>query len=59
MYTKVMPLLTKGSFARYYGGCFLLKELEDKQGSAVSPTFMALSILLQISLIIFKVSEID
>ena len=55
MYMEVLPMLTKGGFARYYGGCSLLNQLSDENGSPVNPVFLSLSVFFQISWIIFKV----
>ena len=53
MYCQIFPMLSKGSFVYYYGGCKLLKEV-PKSGSPVSPAMLGLSILFQVSLYIFK-----
>jgi len=53
MYCQIFPILSKGSFVYYYGGCELLKEV-PKSGSPVSPVMLGLSILFQVSLYIFK-----
>ena len=55
MYKEILPILTKGGFAKYYGGCNLLNQLTDQGGSPVSPIFMSLSVAFQISSLIFKV----
>ena len=48
-------MLTKGGFARYYGGCALLNQLTDEDASPVNPIFVILSVVFQISWMIFKV----
>ena len=50
-------MLTRGGFARYYGGCHLLQELTEQKGSPVSPLFMGLSVVFQVSWMIFKVCQ--
>ena len=53
MYLDLVPMLSKGSFVRYYGGCELLKDAANA-GSPISPMFMGVSGLFQLSMFIFK-----
>ena len=53
MYLGIFPMLSKGNFVRYYGGCELLKEASIA-GSPISPMFMAGSGLFQFTMFIFK-----
>ena len=54
MYLGNAPMLTKGSFALYYGGEEIIPLLSDKSGSLVSPVFMGSSMIFQLSFLIFK-----
>lgn len=47
-------MLTKGSFAQYYGGCSVFINLSDESGSLMSPIFLAGSVAFQSSFLIFK-----
>ena len=47
-------MLTRGSFAIYYGGQDILPLLSDKTGSLVSPVFMGCSMMFQCAFLIFK-----
>ena len=54
MYLGYVPLLTKGSFALYYGGEKILHLLSDKSASLVSPIIMGACMIFQLSFLIFK-----
>ena len=54
MYCDVVPMLTRGSFALYYGGHEVMEKLSTRPASFVSPSFISLSLATQFGLIIFK-----
>ena len=47
-------MLSKGSFSIYYGGSDIIKDLSEKMGSPVSPTFVGCSVILQLSVFFYK-----
>lgn len=61
MHRGYIPLLTKGSFAKFYGGQDLLSSLssEPKQLLSVHPCAMGLSLLSQMLLILFKRKQLQ
>ena len=50
MFRGLVPMLTRGSFASYYGGCVVLAQLGPGPSSPVSPVFVTISILFQVPL---------
>ena len=54
MYFDVFPMLTKGSFAKYYGGKEILPNLSDRSGSIISPILMGSSVVFQLIFVMFK-----
>ena len=54
MYLGYVPMLSKGSFALYYGGEEIIPQLSDQSGSLVCPVFMGSSLIFQLSFLIFK-----
>ena len=56
MYKGEVPLLTRGSFAKFYGDQELVSSLtiKPKQFTSVHPFSMGLSLISQILLILFK-----
>ena len=54
MYHGIVPMLSKGSFSIYYGGSDIIKDLSEKMGSPVSPTFVGCSVILQLSVFFYK-----
>ena len=50
MFRGRVPMLTRGSFASYYGGCGVLAQLGPGPSSPVSPVFVTISILFQVPL---------
>ena len=54
MYLGYVPMLSKGSFALYYGGEEIIPQLSDQSGSLVCPAFMGSSLIFQLSFLIFK-----
>ncbi len=50
MFRGLVPMLTRGSFASYYGGCGVLAQLGPGPSSPVSPAFVTISILFQVPL---------
>ena len=54
MYFGVVAMLTKGSFALYYGGPEVIPLLSDRAGSMVSPVYMGISLMMQLAFFLFK-----
>ena len=59
MFNGVVPVLTKGSFATFYGGDRVIEEIELKnldnsQPSLVIPLFFIISSLFQMSMYLYK-----
>ena len=59
MFTGVVPVLTKGSFATFFGGETVIKEIEEKnkvdaQPSQVIPLFFIISSLFQMMMYVYK-----
>ena len=59
MFNGVVPVLTKGSFATFYGGNRVIEEIELKnldnsQPSLVIPLFFIISSLFQMSMYLYK-----
>ena len=59
MFNGVVPVMTKGSFATFYGGDLVLQEIEENniansQPSQVIPSFFILSSLFQMSMYLYK-----
>ena len=59
MFNEVVPVLTKGSFATFYGGDRVIEEIELKnldnsQPSLVIPLFFIISSLFQMSMYLYK-----
>ena len=59
MFNGVVPVMTKGSFATFYGGDLVLQEIEENniansQPSLVIPSFFILSSLFQMSMYLYK-----
>ena len=59
MYTGVVPVLTKGSFATFFGGQDVIQEIEknnkvDSHPSYVIPLFFIISSLFQMLMYLYK-----
>ena len=59
MLTGVVPVLTKGSFATFYGGDLVIQEIEQSNKdntppSPVIPLFFIISSLFQLSIYLYK-----
>ena len=54
MYHGTVPMLSKGSFSLYYGGSEIVGDLSENMGSPVSPTFVGCSVILQLSVFLYK-----
>ena len=54
MYLNVFPMLSKGSFAKYFGGKEILSLLSDKSGSIISPMLLGSFVVFQLSFVLFK-----
>ena len=59
MSTGVVPVLTKGSFATFFGGELVIREIEernkvDSQPSRVIPLFFIISSLFQMMMYLYK-----
>ena len=59
MLTGIVPVLTKGSFATFYGGEIVIREIEERnkvdlQPSQVIPSFFIISSLFQMMMYVYK-----
>ena len=54
MYAGIFPMLSRGSFALFYGGCCLISSLQEF-GSPISPVFMSLSLCFQFVFFVYKI----
>ena len=59
MYLGLVPMLSRGSFALYYGGHMVARELSEevRGGSLVTPVFISGSVILQVVLSAFKLTQ--
>ena len=59
MYLGLVPMLSRGSFALYYGGDLVGLELSEevRGGSLVTPVFISGSVILQVVLSAFKLTQ--
>ena len=54
MYFEIVPTLSRGPFALYYGGRAVVPLLSHSVGSPVTPGFLCFSVLLQLIVILYK-----
>ena len=54
--TGIVPVMTQGSLATYFGSELVIQEIRPRNSypSSVFPVFFSLSLLLQISLYLYK-----
>ena len=53
MYFSIVPTLTRGAFALYYGGPEIVPQLSSKLGSLLTPGFILLSFVIQVVFIVY------
>ena len=54
MYFDVVPMLTKGAFAKYFGGKDVFNALPNRSGSFISPLLMGSSLIFLVIFVMFK-----
>ena len=52
MYFSVVPTLSRGSFALYYGVPDIVPHLSSRLGSLLTPGFILLSVVIQVLIIV-------
>ena len=53
MYFSLVPTLTRGSFALYYGSPDIVPHLASRVGSLLTPSFILFSVVIQIAIIFY------